>query len=63
MVGLNACIYRTVYFGEYDCTGPGSDDSNRSPYAKQLDESEAAPFLTTSYIDGDDWLIPKPNTA
>ncbi|XP_031129135.1 probable pectinesterase 15 isoform X1 [Ipomoea triloba] len=59
----NSTRDETVYFGEYDCTGPGSDDSNRSPYAKQLDESEAAPFLTTSYIDGDDWLIPKPNTA
>lgn len=63
MFDLNACIFRTVYFGEYNCTGPGADNSNRAAYAKRLDDSQAAPFLTTSYIDGDDWLIPTPNTA
>lgn len=48
--------HRTVLFGEYDCRGSGADYTNRAPYAKQLTESEAAPYLDASYIDGYSWL-------
>ncbi|OWM69675.1 hypothetical protein CDL15_Pgr025524 [Punica granatum] len=47
---------QTVFFGEYDCWGPGANYTNRVPYARQLTESEAAPYLDTSYIDGEEWL-------
>lgn len=52
---------RTVWFGEYDCDGPGADDSNRVGYAKRLKASEAAPYLSTSYIDGQDWILDIPD--
>ncbi|GJM99618.1 hypothetical protein PR202_ga16738 [Eleusine coracana subsp. coracana] len=39
----------------------GSDVANvtqRVPYARQLDQREAAPFMDLSYIDGDQWALP-----
>ncbi|XP_004306176.1 PREDICTED: probable pectinesterase 15-like [Fragaria vesca subsp. vesca] len=45
-----------VFYGEYECTGPGANNTNRVSYSKQLNESEAAPFLDVSYIDGGIWL-------
>ncbi|KAL6133492.1 hypothetical protein ACLB2K_065727 [Fragaria x ananassa] len=45
-----------VFYGEYECTGPGANNTNRVSYSKQLNESEAAPFLDVSYIDGSKWL-------
>ncbi|CAH9113897.1 unnamed protein product [Cuscuta epithymum] len=57
----NSTRDKTVYFGEYDCSGPGASFTYRASYATQLDKSEAAPYLTTSYIDGDDWLFTSPN--
>uniref|UniRef100_F6HKE8 pectinesterase n=1 Tax=Vitis vinifera TaxID=29760 RepID=F6HKE8_VITVI len=51
---------QTVFFGEYDCKGPGSNNTYRVSYAKQLMQSEAAPYLDVSYIDGNEWLLPLP---
>ncbi|XP_062005310.1 putative pectinesterase 14 [Rosa rugosa] len=49
-----------VFYGEYECIGPGANNTNRVSYSKQLNESEAAPFLDISYIDGDEWLLYAP---
>lgn len=53
--------FRTVSYGEYECYGPGSDATNRVAYGKQLKQSEAAPYMTTSYINGEDWLLDIPS--
>ncbi|KAI3938843.1 hypothetical protein MKW98_018300 [Papaver atlanticum] len=47
----------TVFFGEYECFGPGSNFSSRVAYSKQLTQSEVNPFLDVSYIEGNDWLL------
>ncbi|KAI6675718.1 hypothetical protein NL676_003624 [Syzygium grande] len=46
----------TVFFGEYDCWGPGANYTTRVEYGKLLKPSEAGLFLDISYIDGHDWL-------
>ncbi|CAI0407571.1 unnamed protein product [Linum tenue] len=47
---------QTVFFGEYDCYGPGANYSMRVSYGRQLTQDEAAPFMDVSYINGDQWL-------
>lgn len=49
----------TIFFGEYECTGPGANDANRVSYSRQLKQYDAAPYLDISYIDGQDWLLPR----
>eukprot|EP00268_Persea_americana_P002346 TRINITY_DN10705_c0_g1_i11.p1 TRINITY_DN10705_c0_g1~~TRINITY_DN10705_c0_g1_i11.p1 ORF type:complete len:347 (-),score=23.10 TRINITY_DN10705_c0_g1_i11:195-1235(-) len=46
----------TIFFGEYECQGPGANNSSRVGYYKGLNHTEAAPFMNISFIDGDDWL-------
>ncbi|KAL8509300.1 hypothetical protein ACS0TY_016488 [Phlomoides rotata] len=48
---------QTVSFGEYECYGPGANSANRVTYGKQLSQSEATQYLSTSFIDGEDWLV------
>ncbi|KAK8280270.1 hypothetical protein V6Z11_D09G164700 [Gossypium hirsutum] len=47
---------QTVFFGEYECLGPGANYTFRASYGKQLMEYEAAHYMNISYIDGDQWL-------
>lgn len=54
-------IYRTVLFGEYQCLGAGANYTYRASYAKQLGQSEAAPYMNITYIDGDEWLLYRQN--
>lgn len=49
--------HRTVFFGEYQCLGPGANYTYRASYAKQLTQSEAAPYMDLSYINGSEWLL------
>ncbi|CAA6671872.1 unnamed protein product [Spirodela intermedia] len=49
---------KLVFFGEYMCSGPGSNMAMRVPYALPLNRTQAAPFLNISYIDGEQWLQP-----
>ncbi|RLN35490.1 putative pectinesterase 15 [Panicum miliaceum] len=52
---------QTVFFGEYDCTGPGAAGggvAQRVAYARQLDQRQAAPFMDASYVDGIQWAVP-----
>ncbi|KAL6503081.1 putative pectinesterase 15 [Orobanche hederae] len=48
---------QTVSFGEYECYGPGANSTYRVAYGKQLRQSEAAPYLDISFIDGEEWLL------
>ncbi|KAF7814559.1 putative pectinesterase 8 [Senna tora] len=44
---------RTVFYGEYKCIGTGTDMSMRPSYVQRLSDAQVSPFLTASYIDGD----------
>ncbi|KAJ4845767.1 hypothetical protein Tsubulata_013100 [Turnera subulata] len=48
----------TVLFGKYQCIGPGANYNYRVSYAKQLSDYEASPYISISYIDGNQWLHP-----
>ncbi|VFQ60566.1 unnamed protein product [Cuscuta campestris] len=48
---------QSVFYGEYKCSGPGSETSFRVPYAQNLNDSQALPFLNASFINGDQWLL------
>lgn len=47
----------SVYYGEYKCSGPGSNMTGRVPWARALTDQEAQPFIGPHYIEGDTWLI------
>ncbi|KAF3793435.1 putative pectinesterase 15 [Nymphaea thermarum] len=49
---------QAVFFGEFECMGPGANSSMRVAYSKQLSECEAVPFIDISFIDGDEWAFP-----
>eukprot|EP00253_Pinus_taeda_P026638 PITA_26638 len=51
---------KTVFYGEYQCYGPGANMTGRVPWSHNLTEAEAAPFLNKSFINGDQWLINLP---
>ncbi|RDX71744.1 Pectinesterase QRT1, partial [Mucuna pruriens] len=46
----------TVMFGEYGCSGKGSNRTERVEWSKALSIEEAMPFLGKDYIYGDEWL-------
>ncbi|XP_052136048.1 putative pectinesterase 63 [Oryza glaberrima] len=52
-----------IYYGEFKCTGPGSDAKKRVGWALDLTEEQAKPFIGTHYIYGDSWLIPPDGTS
>ena len=47
---------RTSFYGEYQCSGPGANAKNRVTWSYQLTASQAAPFESISYIDGESWI-------
>lgn len=49
---------QTVFYGEYKCTGDGANLADRVPYAQKLSDVQVLPYLSTSFIDGDQWLKP-----
>ena len=51
---------RTVFYGEYMCTGPGSHKEKRVAHTQDIDKNEANGFLTLGYIKGSLWLLPPP---
>ncbi|KAL3825837.1 hypothetical protein ACJIZ3_021866 [Penstemon smallii] len=51
---------QTVTFGEYECYGAGANATNRVAYGKQMKQSDVAPYLDISFIDGQDWLLSAP---
>jgi pectin methylesterase-like acyl-CoA thioesterase len=42
----------TVYYAEYNSTGPGAHVRERDPHTKLLTAAEAAQFKTTTFLDG-----------
>ena len=48
----------TVFYGEHGCRGDGANMAGRVAYARNLDDSQARPFLDAPYIDGHEWLKP-----
>ncbi|KAG2262864.1 hypothetical protein Bca52824_069943 [Brassica carinata] len=51
---------KTVFYGEYMCTGPGSHKEKRVAHTQDIDKNEANSFLTLGYIKGSLWLLPPP---
>ncbi|CAO2826673.1 unnamed protein product [Amaranthus hypochondriacus] len=47
----------TVYYGEYKCSGPGSNMTGRVKWARALTDQEVEPFIGTYYVEGDTWLM------
>lgn len=47
---------KTVYYGQYKCTGVGANTTGRVNWSKDLTDSEAAPFLTWDFVDGNSWI-------
>ncbi|KAH7436676.1 hypothetical protein KP509_05G030500 [Ceratopteris richardii] len=47
---------RTVYYGQYKCSGPGANTDGRVSWSHELSDSEAQPFLQLSFINAGTWL-------
>ncbi|MCO5599400.1 hypothetical protein L7F22_053503 [Adiantum nelumboides] len=47
---------KTVYYGQYKCSGPGANQNGRVAWAHELSDAEAAPFQSLNFIDGASWL-------
>ncbi|XP_057717767.1 probable pectinesterase 8 [Arachis stenosperma] len=47
---------QTIFYGEYNCSGPGASMAMRAPYVQRLNDTQALPFLNITFIDGDQWL-------
>ncbi|XP_027368611.1 pectinesterase QRT1-like [Abrus precatorius] len=52
----NPSRQETAMFGEYECSGKGSNRTERVGWSKALSSDEAKPFLSRDYIYGDRWL-------
>lgn len=50
-------ICRTVFYGQFKCSGPGADHGDRVKWSRELTEQEAKPFISLSFIDGHEWLL------
>ncbi|KAB5547555.1 hypothetical protein DKX38_010961 [Salix brachista] len=48
---------RTVFFGQYKCSGPGADFGGRVAWSRELTEQQAKPFISIGFIDGHEWLF------
>ncbi|KAG2406562.1 Pectinesterase inhibitor 20 Pectin methylesterase [Vigna angularis] len=48
----------TLYYAEYDNTGPGSNTANRVNWSgfHVIDATDAVNFTVSSFLDGDDWV-------
>ncbi|CAN4095091.1 unnamed protein product [Withania somnifera] len=49
---------KSVYYGEYKCTGAGATEDSRVGYVKKLSDEEAKPFISLAHIEGSKWLLP-----
>ncbi|KAH9543531.1 hypothetical protein CY35_13G070300 [Sphagnum magellanicum] len=47
---------KTVYYGQYKCSGPGANTKGRVNWSLELTDAQARPFKTISFIDGASWL-------
>ena len=49
----------TVYYAEYNSTGPGANPKSRDPHSKQLTAAEASRYTAKIFLAGDDHWSPK----
>lgn len=47
---------RTVFYGQYKCSGPGANYIGRVSWSRELTDEEAKPFISLSFIDGTEWI-------
>lgn len=52
----NLFLGRTVFYGQYKCTGPGASFAGRVSWSRELTDSEAKPFTSLTFIDGSEWI-------
>ncbi|XP_054786380.1 probable pectinesterase 53 [Prosopis cineraria] len=45
----------TIFYGQYKCTGQGASFAGRVSWCKELTDEEAKPFISLSFIDGNEW--------
>ena len=46
----------TLFYGEFDNSGPGSDVSMRVPWSSKIPEEHVLSYSVQSFIQGDDWI-------
>ncbi|GMY06481.1 putative pectinesterase 63 [Fagus crenata] len=51
----------TVFFGEYMCSGLGSNPASRAKFTKHMNDAQVQPFVCLGFIQGSSWLLPPPN--
>lgn len=54
------CHCRTSFYGEYKCYGSGARNTTRVNWSHQLTLDEATPFITQTWINGQDWIRSNP---
>lgn len=47
---------KTVFYGQYKCTGAGADQSKRYGWSHELTESQAVALSSMTFIDGASWV-------
>lgn len=47
---------RTVFYGQYKCTGGGASFAGRVSWSRELTDEEAKPFISLTFIDGSEWI-------
>ncbi|GLJ39180.1 hypothetical protein SUGI_0798720 [Cryptomeria japonica] len=51
---------KTVTYAQYKCSGPGSNSAGRVPWSFELSDRDAAPFLSNSFVNGEQWIRKMP---
>lgn len=49
-----------MYYGEYNCYGPGANRAKRVGWSRELSRDQSAPFLNRDIIGARSWLRPIP---
>lgn len=49
-------VPRTVFYGQYECTGAGANESKRVGWSHELTASQADALSSMSFIDGSSWV-------
>lgn len=47
---------KTLYYGEFENTGPGSDTSRRVSWSSQIPADRAYSYSVRNFIQGDEWI-------
>ncbi|KAJ4715279.1 Pectinesterase [Melia azedarach] len=47
---------KTLYYGEFENSGPGSNSSQRVPWSSQIPAEHVGTFSVQNFIQGDEWI-------